>query len=1019
MHVLRVVVPFVVICTSALGQSVDVSRWLGAHAWRNIGPARGGRSVACTGVVGEPMTFYFGGTGGGVWKTTNGGVTWRNISDGAFGTGSVGAIAVAQSDPNVVFVGMGEACVRGNFSHGDGVYRSLDAGKTWEHVGLEDTRQIGDVLIHPRDEQTVFVAALGHVFGPNAQRGVFKSTDGGETWRRVLYVDDRTGAVDLAMDPFNPRIMYAGMWQVRRTPWSLESGGEGSGLYRSRDGGETWEELTNGLPAGIKGKIAISCSAAQRDRVWAIVEAEDGGLFRSDDGGDSWVRVNEDRNLRQRAWYYTHVEADPVEADAVYVMNVQLLRSRDGGRTFESIRVPHGDTHDLWINPDDNRILINSNDGGACVSYDGGVSWSELSNQPTAQFYHVTVDNGYPYRVYGAQQDNSTMSLPHISNPWRWERDWHAVGGGESGYIAVDPRDPDIVYAGSYGGYMTRYDHELGKSRNITVWPENPMGAGVADLEHRFQWTFPIVISPHDPDTLYVGGEVLFRSTDEGASWEIISPDLTTNDKSKQGPSGGPITKDNTSVEYYCTIFSVAESPIEQGLIWAGSDDGLVHVTSDGGKTWTNVTPVGMGDWPMISMIEASPHDADTAYLAVNRYKMDDFRPMVYRTRDRGQTWELIADGIAPDAFVRSVREDPVRPGLLYAATELGVWVSLDAGDSWQSLQLNLPVVPVTDLVVKDDDLVISTQGRSFWILSGLGVLRQIDRMGDEGTLPEDDALVVFEARPAYREGWDRVEIYARVPEDGGVQRVEFRDADGRVLRTLKAGEDLHLEPGMNRVVWDMRLERASRVPGAVGWPPMPPGPRVAPGLYEAVFLDKDGAEAGRSRIEIRHDPRIDTSDEGYRAQFALLREIHAALDDAHDAVNAIRDIRREIDATMARAERAGLDEDLRPMADEIRGVIGEIEEEIIQTRSRSAQDPLNYPVKLNDKIGALAYTVEGDWPPTAQARAVFDRLRERLDAQLERLDDVLLEMVPAFNAKVEQVGVPAVVIEPDDDERE
>jgi photosystem II stability/assembly factor-like uncharacterized protein len=999
----------------------DHDHWLGSLSWRCIGPSRGGRVCAVAGVRGNPTTYYMGATGGGVFKTEDAGVSWQNVSDGTFRTGSVGAIAVAESDPNVVYVGMGEACVRGNFSHGDGVYRSVDAGRTWRHVGLGDARQIGAIAVHPRDADLVYVAALGHVFGPNAERGVYRSRDGGDTWERVLFVDDRTGAVDVTLDPTNPRVLYAGLWPMRRTPWSLESGGDTGGLFRSTDGGDTWEELTNGLPDGVTGKIGVSASPARAGRVWAIVEADDGGVFRSDDSGDSWTLVNDDRALRQRAWYYTHVFADTVDPDTVYVLNVRFHKSIDGGRTYTTIRVPHGDNHDLWIDPDDGRRMINGNDGGANVSFNGGRTWSRQDNQPTAQFYHVATDTNFPYRVYGAQQDNSTVSISS-RNRLGGREDFHPVGGGESGYIAPRPDDPDIVYAGSYGGYLTRYDHRLRKTRNITVWPENPMGAGAEDLVHRFQWTFPIVISPHDPDVLYVAGERLFRSTTEGASWEAISPDLTTDDETKQESSGGPITKDNTSVEYYCTIFAVAESPLEPGLIWAGTDDGLVHVTSDGGETWTDVTPPGLGDWPLISTIDASPHDADTAFLAVNRYKMDDFRPYVYRTTDRGATWSLVADGIDGEAFVRVVREDPERPGLLYAGTETGVWVSFDAGGRWHSVQLELPAVPVTDLVAHGNDLVASTQGRSFWILEGLTVLRQLDGATDPS------ALRLFRPAPAYRQRWDGVRIHFNLPDPVADDvALEIVDRDGGVVRSYRVttggtggsasddGSDgprdvITAEAGMNLFRWDMRRPAPERVPGAVGWPSVSRGPRVVPGRYEARL--RAGAETLPAPFEIRADPRLDTTPEEFAAQGALLSEITDALTAAHGAVNDVRAARRQIEGTMRRATTAGLDEPLREAADALLAELERIEETIIQTRSKAPQDPLNYPVRLNDKIAALLYMVDGDYGPSEQSRAVFERLEGLLREQLDGLDALLGEEVGAFNDLVHEHRVPAIVIE-------
>ena len=1001
--------------------AADEVDWLGSVGWRAIGPARGGRAQAVTGVVGEPDTYYMGATGGGVWKTTDGGERWRNITDEFFNTGSVGAVAVAPSDSNVIYVGTGEADVRGNFSHGDGVYRSRDAGKTWEHVGLDDTRQIGHIVVHHADPDTVYVAALGHVFGPNAERGVFRSTDGGETWDKIKYVNDRTGAFHIVMDPNNPRVLFASFWRVSRTPWGMESGGEGSGLFRSADGGDSWEEVTEGLPTSAEdkpvGKICVSVSAAQRDLIYAIVEADNGGVFRSTDGGETWRKMNSDRSLRQRAWYYTHIISDPIDPNTVYVMNVGFHKSIDGGKTFSRIRVPHSDNHDLWIDPLNNKRMINANDGGANVSYDGGRTWSDQSNQPTAQFYRVTVDNRHPYRVYGAQQDNSTASVSSRGREFGgWQRDLYSVGGCECGYIAVHPEDPDIVYAGCYGGYMSIYDHDLGERREISIWPENPMGAGADVLEHRFQWTFPIVLSPHDPETVYVGGERVFRSTDRGSSWQAISEDLTTNDKSKQRSSGGPITKDNTSVEYYCTVFTIAESPVERGVIWAGTDDGLIHVSSDAGEGWTDVTPGEMGDWPMISLIEASPHDADTAYAAVNRYKMDDFAPYIYRTRDRGQSWELVVDGIDDGVFVRSIREDPEVAGLLYAATETGMWYSKDAGDSWESLQLELPRVPVTDIAVKGDDLVISTQGRSFWILDDLAVLRQMQ------DAPKTDEIVLMSPEPSYRERWDSSRVHFYLPE--GLEEapvMRFMDSNGEVIRSFAVEtEDLkakskknmgtiNAEPGMNLFTWNYRHEGPAKVPGAVAWPGHPPGPRVVPGAYTVELSTGDIVRT--ATVELLADPRYDTTGTEYAEQFDLLMEIHNSLDSAHEAVNDIRKVRGQIKTAMDRAGDAGLAGDLKEDAKALREALKEIEETIIQTKSKSSQDPLNFPIRLNDKIGALAYTVDGDHPPTKQSRDVFEYLDGRLRAQLERLETVMSEQIPAFNTKVLDLRVPAIVL--------
>ena len=728
--------------------------------WRNAGPLRGGRSVAGAGSQARPNEYWMGTTGGGVLKTTDGGETWTPVSDRYFG-GTIGAIAVAESNPDIVYVGGGEFPIRGNTSHGDGVYKTTDGGRTWAYMGLVETRHIGKIRVHPRNPDQVYVAALGHVFGSNAERGVFKSTDGGRNWRKVLFRNDSTGAVDLSMDPNNPDILYAGLWQAHRRPWQLVSGGGGSGLFKSTDGGETWTEITRnpGLPRGLIGNVGISASAAQSGRVYAIIEADSGGVFRSDDGGASWTRVNTERRLRQRAWYYTRIYADTRDPNTVYVSNVQFLKSTDGGRSWTPIRAPHGDSHDLWIAPENNQRMLESNDGGSNVTRDGGRTWTD-QDYLTAQFYHVTTTNHFPYRICGAQQDNSTVcGTSRPSGPFgggpvsdHGVADWYDAGGGESGYIAVKPDDPDIIYAGSYGGLLTRKDARTGFERNINAWPMNPMGHSAGDLKYRFQWTFPIVVSPHDPNLLYVGANVLFRSANQGDSFDIISPDLTKNDPATLGPSGGPITKDQTSVEYYGTIFTVSESPVEKGVIWVGTDDGLIQVTRDGGKTWSNVTPPDAQPWTRMSIIDASPHKAGAAYVAGNRFQLNDFKPYLWKTADYGKTWTRIVTGIKPSDFTRVIREDPERAGLLFAGTERGVWVSFDDGAAWQSLQLNLPPVPIHDLVIKEGDVVLASHGRSFFILDDISALRQLDAAK---TAKE---VHLFAPRPAYRQGPDVIE---------------------------------------------------------------------------------------------------------------------------------------------------------------------------------------------------------------------------------------------------------------------
>ncbi len=1010
-----------------------------AMRWRCIGPYRGGRVTAVTGIPSRPYTYYFGACGGGVWKSEDGGLNWSPISDGYFKTGSVGAVAVSEYDPNVMYVGMGEAPIRGNVSHGDGMYKSVDGGKTWKHIGLGDTYQISRVRIHPRNPDLVYVAALGHVYGSNMQRGVFRSKDGGETWEKILYVSDKAGAIDLILDPFNPRVIYAAFWSAHRTPYSLVSGGPGSGLYKSTDSGDTWEELHRkpGMPQGVLGKIGVAASGAQQDRVWAIVEAEQGGVFRSDDGGKTWARVNSERRLRQRAWYYSRIYADPKNPNKVYVLNTGFYRSMDGGRTFSSIRVPHGDNHDLWIDPNNPNRMINSNDGGANVSYNGGISWTPQDNQPTAQFYHVTTDDQFPYWVYGAQQDNSTVRIASRTTDSGIGREyWHSVGGGESGHIAPKHDNPDIVYAGSYGGLITRWDYETRETRAINPWPENPMGWGAKDLKYRFQWTAPILVSRFDSNVLYHAAQVLFKSTDEGHSWEVISPDLTRNDKSKQKQSGGPITKDDTSVEYYCTIFAVAESVYDPNILWVGSDDGLVHITRNGGKTWTDITPKNMPEWSMISMIETSTFKAGRAFLAVDRHKLDDFSPYIYMTKDFGKTWEKITNGLPKNTFVRVVREDPERKGLLYAGTETGVFVSFDEGKNWQSLQLNLPVVPVRDMVVKGDDLVAATHGRSFWILDDLTPLHQLT----EQALESD--FFLFKPRDSYRMGgygYPRADMGENPPSGSVVYyyfkekpeqevTLEFLDSHGNLIKEYKSqkqeesapesfsrwgytsAQSVSTEQGMNRFVWDMRYPGAERVPGAVYWGASFRGPLAVPGEYRVRL------NVGENRMikswKWNKDPRIKATQRDLQEQFDFLIEIRDKVTEVNQGIKKLRNLKKQINDLFAKIKGHEHSKEIMEAGEKIIQKLTAVEDELIQSKSKSGQDPLNYPIKLDNKIAALAsYVSSADFRPTEQSYQVFHELSSKANSQLGLLDLYIEREVKNFNRLVKKADIPAVIV--------
>ena len=1010
--------------------------------YRPIGPFRGGRSLTAAGIPGDLNIYYFGSTGGGVWKSTDGATTWASVFDKQ-GTSSIGSVAVSESDPNTIYVGTGEACIRGNISHGDGVYKSVDGGKTWKNVGLRDTRAIGKVIVNPKNSDIVFVAALGHPFGPNTERGIFRTSDGGKNWERVLFKDENTGGIDIAFDPHNANILFASLWQARRMPWRLSSGGPGSGLYRSNDGGASWKQLQeHGLPKGPYGRIGVAV-AANSERAYALIEAKEGGLYRSDDGGETWQLVNGNHSFTQRPWYYMHVIADPQDPNTAYILNVDFYRSTDGGRTFNKVKVPHGDNHGLWIDPKNPRRMIASNDGGATVTLDGGKTWTLQENQPTAQFYHVTTDTRAPYYVYGAQQDNSTIAIASRSDEGAISRaDWYSVGGGEAGYIAPYPPDPNIVYAGDYEGNLTRFDKRTGQIRNIAVLPELSDGHGAANLEHRFQWTAPILISPHDPNTLYYGGERVFKTTDGGVHWEAISPDLTRNDKSKQQPSGGTITIDDTGTEYYDTVFAAAESPITKGLIWVGTDDGLVHITRDGGKNWTNVTPKDLPEWSRVSQIDASLHDDGTAYLAVDRHQLDDLRPYAYKTNDYGKTWMKITKGIPEVTFVRAVREDPKKQGLLYAGTETGVYVSFNDGADWRPLQLNLPTAPIHDLVVKNDDLVLATHGRSFWILDDVTPLRQFT---DEVAKNE---VYLYKTATAYRvhnvdiQDVPKPILVGQNPPPGAViyyylkqapkgeTTIEILDAAGNMIRKYssnkmepleepldpddkKPEKQVKAEAGLNRFLWDLRYEGASRVPDyyLFEYKDGARGPPAVPGQYQ-VRLTVDG-KSQTAPLQLKLDPRVKVEQAEMEKQFKLLIEIRDELSRVYDAVNQIQDLRSQVDGLKKRLPENDNSKTVQNTAGALDQKLVSVRDTLINLRISANEDSLAYPPQIDGKLAYLAMAITGssDSAPTEAQYREFDKLKKQADdfrarwAELQRTD------VAAFQKLATDQGIQAIVV--------
>ena len=995
--------------------------------WRSIGPYRGGRASSVTGVSNSDNTYYFGATGGGIWKTTDSGQNWRNISDGFFG-GSIGAISASESDPNILYVGTGEKTVRGNVSPGyGGFWKSDDAGETWKKMNLDiDQVQVGRIAIHPKNPDIVYIAIIGDLFKDSNKRGVYKSTDGGKSWRQVLFSNERSGAVDISIDKNNPRIIFASTWNIRRTPYSLESGGEGSGLWKSTDGGETWKNISDneGLPSGIWGISGVSVSPVNSKKVFALIENKEGGLFRSDDGGSSWEKVNEDRNLRQRAWYYTRVYADTQNENRVYVMNVSFWRSEDGGKSFDRYRTPHGDHHDLWIDPENNKRLIVADDGGAQVSSDDANNWSTYMNQPTAQYYRVATDNSFPYNILVAQQDNSTQRVPHrVNSGGISERDWERSAGGESAHLAAKPDNPDIVYGGSYGGYLTRLDHSTGEVRSVNVWPNNPMGHGAEDMKFRFQWNFPIFFSPHDPNKLYTTSNRFHVTYNEGEKWEVFSPDLTRNEKEKLGPSGGPITKDNTAVEYYATIFAACESPYEKDLLWAASDDGLIHLSRDGGKNWEDVTPVNSPKYLMWNSVEPDPFVKGGLYAAGTLYKTGDFQPYMYKTKDYGKTWEKITNGIPNNHFTRVLRADPNKEKLLYAGTESGMYISFDDGISWNSFQLNLPLVPITDLTIKNNNLIAATQGRSLWMIDDLTPLHQLNKEVNNASMklfkPIDSYRMGSPGRGTPRNAGKNhhngVEVFFNIDDkildENTSVTLEFLDNEKKLIKKYDNQSDenaLDINSEKNSFVWNMRYDDAKGFDGLIMWAASLRGPIASPGQYYVKLTVNEKSE--EQSFNILKDPRSNSTNEDLKEQFDFLLSVRDKVSDIHQTIIDIRSSRSQL--IDLKSKISGKYPDMENSISDVISRITLIEEKLYQTKNRSGQDPLNFPIRLNNKLAHLTSVASvGNFKPTDQMYNVRDDLIGLIDKELKMWEDIKENDLVKLNSTILENNIQLITI--------
>lgn len=995
--------------------------------WRLVGPHRGGRAGTVAGVTENPNLYYMGTAGGGVWRTTDAGNSWECISDGYFG-GSIGAVAVAESDPNIIYVGEGEQTLRGNVSSGKGVWKSMDAGETWKFIGLTDSEHISRIRIHPKNPDIVYVAAIGNLWKPNETRGVFRSMDGGETWKKILYISDKAGAGDLIMDPNNSRILYAATWEMKRNGYRMDSGGPDSRMFKSVDGGDTWKDISkrSGLPGFPWGIVGITVSPVDSNRVWAIIEAEEGGVYRSDDAGLTWKKTNENRSLRQRAWYYSRIYADTQNKDKVWVMNVSYGVSTDGGKTFTLKNAPHGDHHDLWIDPNNNQRMVIADDGGGQVSNDGGNNWTTYFNQPTAQFYRVTTDNRFPYRIYGAQQDNTAIRIAHRSSGSTLsEKDWEPTAGGESAHLAPDPKNNQVVYGGTYKGYMNRLDHTTGQARSTNVWPDNPAGSGAEVMKYRFNWNFPVGFSRHEPNVLYAGSNYLHATTDEGQSWKTISPDLTRSIPETIKSSGGPITQDNTGAEFYSNIFAITESALEKGVIWTGSDDGLIHVTRDNGVTWENVTPPSSisPKLNMINCIDASPFDAGTVYVAATSYKFGDYKPYLYKTTDYGKSWTLITNGISDNHYTRAIRSDKVRKGLLYAGTEWGMFISFDDGASWSPFQLNLPITAIRDLHVRDNDLIAATHGRSFWMIDDLTPLHQLSKE------MANNNFHLFKPDMAYRmhqsRGWQKpnlklagenhpdgaiINFYLKELKEQDTVHVEILEPNGKLIQRFSnhakpdkldptSTQKLKVSTGGNRLIWNMRYPGFQEFEGMVFYSSPNVGPKAVPGEYKVRLTYNDNSM--EETFTIVKDPRLPNTQADYEDQFKFLTEVRDQVSRANNAIAKIRKVKKDLTYLKGKTVKK---QGLQKLIAEFEKKLSVIENNIHMTKNQSRQDPLNYGIRINNRLAFLmADSQRGDYPPTEQAKAFFKEVTQELNVEINSLNKLLEKHIETLNNSVNE----------------